>query len=43
MILPELVQRLGCASCNVNIIAIALVFVKSQYYLPNSNNLLVNI
>ena len=42
MILPEVIQQLDCTSCNVNLIAIAFVFVELQYYLLNNNNVLVD-
>ena len=42
MMLPELVQRLGRASRNASIMAIALVFVESRYCLPNGDNVLVD-
>lgn len=40
--LPELVQQLGCTSCNVRIMAIAIVFVELQYILPTDSGTLVD-
>lgn len=39
IILPELVQRLGLAGCNTSIMAMAIVFVESQYVLPIDSDL----
>lgn len=36
--LPELVQQLGHAKCNIGINTVMLVFVKSRYCLPIRNN-----
>ncbi len=40
--LPELIQRLGRARRDVNIMAIALVFVESRHCLPISDNALAD-
>ena len=42
MRLLELVHWLDCTSCNTSIIAIILVLVELQHYLPNGNNVLVD-
>lgn len=42
MILPELIQHLGCAGRNVSIKVITLVFVESRHCLSNGNNVLVD-
>lgn len=42
MILPKVIQQLDCTGRNVNLIAIAFVFVELQHYLLNDNNILVD-
>lgn len=41
--MPELIQQLAYTNCNISIIAIALIFIKLQYYLLNDNKILVDI
>lgn len=38
----ELVQQLAYTNYNISIIAIALIFIKLQYYLLNDNKILVD-